>query len=108
MSDTIAVPLDYLAKANHDDTGQPLCPSCKGGRLHPYMVTMSLNFVTGWHGVDYLVGWVAVCVGDRNQRAEAKKRGYEPTFVEPQPPCGFSMQMMPRTYEQDRREREQR
>jgi len=103
VSDTTAVPLAYLATANYDRVppegqgGRPLCPACVGGRLHPYMVEIGLTQATGWHGVDYLVGWVAVCVG-----AKAAD-GVMAVDVEP---CGFSLPMTPRTYAGDRAERE--
>lgn len=106
MSDTWAVPLDMLAAANRTSTtGQPLCPACKFGRLHPYRVEMSLSdHPHGWHGANYLEGWVAVCVGDgmwRQRRAELRAEAGEPAdddeSVE-QPTCGFSMPMTPRRY----------
>jgi hypothetical protein len=108
MSDTIAVPLDFLTKANLGDTAQPLCPACVGGHLHPYKVTIPLNVMPGhgWKGVDYIEGFVAVCVGDQFERIAAEKDGRTPAMVNPCPPCGFSLPMTPRTYEQDRRERE--
>jgi len=63
----------------------PLCPGCTGGRLHPYKVSINLG-PHGWQGVEYLDGWVAVCIGDHNPH------GY---LVEPAKPCGFSMPMTP-------------
>lgn len=98
MADTIAVPLDHLARANYDTTGQPLCPACQGGRLHPYYVTFALR---GFQGVDSLSGWVAVCVGNREYNLAM--RGFENwrerdenyAEVDDMSPCGFSMPMMP-------------
>lgn len=51
MSGTTAVQSDVLAEANDGITGQPLCPACVGGYLHPYLVEISLPF-GGWHGAD--------------------------------------------------------
>jgi hypothetical protein len=99
VSDTIAVPADYLAKASMDGSdGTTLCPACKFGRLHPFFVSFPLNVgaARGWHGADYLVGFVAVCQG-----AKAGEHYIETD----QAPCGFSLPMTARTYEQDRRER---
>jgi hypothetical protein len=94
VSDTIAVPADYLAKAAMDGSdGTTLCPSCKFGRLHPFVVTIGLNVVKGWRGADYLVGWVAVCRG--------AKAGEHYVEVD-QAPCGFSLPMTPHTYAQGR------
>lgn len=97
MSETRAVQSDYLAKAAMDGSdGRPMCPGCTFGRLHPYKVTIGLNFVQGWSGADYLEGWVAVCQG-----AKAGEH-----FIETdQPPCGFSLPMTPHTYEGDRKAR---
>lgn len=101
MSDTTAVPLDYLAAANYDRVppegqgGRPLCPACVGGRLQPYQVEIGLTKVTGWQGVDYLMAWVAVCVGAKTRDGVAA--------IDLQP-CGFSLPMTPHTYAGDRRE----
>ena len=99
MSDTTAVPSDYLARANHDrvppegNAGRPLCPACPGGRLHPYQVTIGLNVVGGWKGVDYLEGWVAVCVGARAR---------DGVVARDVAPCGFTLPMTPKTWETTR------
>jgi hypothetical protein len=109
MSDTIAVKLEFLAKANMSgDTGQPRCPGCRGGRLHPYRVTINLTGLDpegsaasygGWYLVEYLEGWVAVCVGNEaaNRKIREVYAGYgEEAPVDPEvPPCGFSMPMTP-------------
>lgn len=80
VSDTTAMPLDLLNQVNHG-SGQPLCPACNGGRLHPYHVTFGTGVVPGqgWQGADYLTGFVAVC------RGSADRAG---PVIEP---CGFSM-----------------
>jgi hypothetical protein len=102
VSDTTAVQLDLLAKVNHDSgSGQPLCPACKNGRLHPYLVEISLSQGVGdrWHGADYLTGWVAVCVGNgmhNRKMAEFYAQLDEDPPLDPEvPPCGFSMPMTP-------------
>lgn len=103
MADTIAVQLDYLARMNRTSgpTGQPLCPSCRGGRLHPYLVTFNLTEIPGrgWHGPDGLTGWVAVCVGNesyvRAVQDQAATCGEAYEAGPGQSPCGFSMPMTP-------------
>lgn len=88
MSETTAVPTDWLVRAHMgQDNVQPMCPGCPTGRLHPYRVTIPLTVgVDRWNGVDYLEGWVAVCQG-----AKAGEH-----FVETdQPPCGFALPMTP-------------
>jgi hypothetical protein len=109
MSDTWAVPTDFLAQANMSaDSGQPLCPGCNGGRLHPYKVTIGLEGLNpegnrapygGWHGVDYLEGWVAVCVGNAAANRKLSERyaalDEEPPVDPEVPACGFSMPMTP-------------
>lgn len=106
MSETRAVSLDFLANANrdHGGSGQPLCPACKGGRLHPYVVTISLAEIPGmglgFQGVDSLSGWVAVCVGseihNRANREHYEANGWDwDSDVEDLPACGFSMPMTP-------------
>jgi hypothetical protein len=111
MADTIAVPLDFLAQANMSgSSGQPLCPSCIGGRLHPYRVTINLTGLKpegsgepygGFYGVEYLEGWVAVCVGNeqanRKTRESYAKYDEEPPVDPEVPACGFSMPMNPRS-----------
>lgn len=97
MSETRAVPLEQLVRAN---LGQgpyplPLCPACIGGRLYPYQVTIRVGLS------DWIEGWVAVCVGnDDYKRAVAVQyRGiHDPNSDDYQPdvePCGFSMAMTP-------------
>lgn len=103
MSTTWAIPSDWLARSNRTSTtGRPLCPACKGGYLHPYKVEMSLSAdPQGWHGVNALVGWVAVCFGNKDE-AEHSRRLYEEAGETPpeddplHEPCGFSMPMTPR------------
>lgn len=97
MSDTTPVPYNVLVGANSFEEGQPRCPSCFWGRLHPYRVTMPLSradrALEDFLGADYLTGWVAVCVGNhsRNKDAEQRERG---DLVEVnQAPCGFTMGM---------------
>lgn len=100
MSDTTAVPSAYLARANDDrlppdgQGGNPLCPACIGGRLHPYQVTIGLNTGHSWKGVDYLVGWVAVCKG---------AKAADGVMASDHAPCGFSLPMTPHTYAEDAR-----
>lgn len=100
MSEMRAMPLDLLAARNEAGygSGQPLCPACIHGRLHPYRVTIGLG---GYQGVDYLDGWVAMCVGnaeDNQLTVEQLRRAGE---VDPKPmaadvpPCGFTMAMTP-------------
>lgn len=88
-----------------DATEQPLCPACHGGRLHPYSVTFEFpTVINGLHftseRVDWLEGWVAVCVGNASYRrdivAQYAKVGetYEPE--DEVPPCGFAMPLTPK------------
>ncbi len=93
MSETIAVPLSYLAEANGErlppegQGGRPLCPACPVGRLQPYLVTICLTTnQMPWHGADTLQGWVAVCVGAKAADGVAA-RDFDP--------CGFSLPMTP-------------
>jgi hypothetical protein len=98
MSDTIAMPLDLLNQINGGN-GQPLCPSCKHGRLHPYKVTFGTNQLLtgmGWQGADFLSGFVAVCVGNGSYLRQRAESG-EPSEVEEVPACGFSMPLTPGT-----------
>lgn len=84
MSDTWAVSSDYLTRSSHGHSGQPLCPACTGGRLHVYLVEVSLAADPGgWHGATALAGWIAVCVGSVGEGDG------------PVPACGFSMPMTP-------------
>lgn len=97
MSETRAVPLDQLTRANVGEGPYPLplCPGCIGGRLYPYRVAITVGFVQAYHGADYLEGWVAVCVGNETRNREMAKAfpdcGEDPDV----PPCGFSMPMTP-------------
>lgn len=94
MSDTRAVPLETLKRANHAiDGGQPLCPSCVTGYLHPYKVSITVGEGYSWEGADYLVGWVAVCTGNR----ETLKH-YKGSQAQPRPACGFSLPMTPHLF----------
>lgn len=96
---TTAVPVDWLRRAGMSQvTGQPLCPQCRVGYLHPYVVEIGLE-VDGeqWRGADYLVGWVAVCVGNEDY-VRAKAELYEAAedvapSQEIMVACGFSMPM---------------
>ncbi len=93
-------------------SGQPLCPRCLGGYLHPYQVQINMrNGGVPYAGVSYLHGWVAVCVG--NSLANAAKRDLyaraaaeaaangdpggvdylAPDELVDVDPCGFSMPM---------------
>lgn len=100
MSQTTAVPADWLRKANMSvTTGQPLCPQCRVGYLHPFLVEVGLGADgLSWHGADYLVGWVAVCVGNADEVA-AKNALYEANGDDPGDdvavslPCGFVLSM---------------
>jgi hypothetical protein len=105
VSETRAVQLDVLADANRDSpwAGQPLCPACGFGHLHPYRVQISLSHHPGgWQGANYLTGWVAVCVGNaeanRRHAQECLDRGWAAPQVQDHPPCGFSMSMTPHRY----------
>lgn len=100
MSGTIAVDASRLGFPGF--TGEPLCPACMGGRLHPYVVTFELP-ATGvnYTGelVDSLSGWVAICVGNRRYLRDRARRLAEvgapvPEEIEVQP-CGFSMPLTP-------------
>jgi hypothetical protein len=97
VSERRAVPLDLLQRANAgqlDGTGQPLCPACLTGRLHPYRIDIHLG---DFAGTRRLTGWLAKCVGNRDANV-AKAQMYEKAG-EPAPqtfdiePCGFSMPM---------------
>jgi hypothetical protein len=106
-SETLAVPLDWLDDASGGPgTGQPLCPACSAGRLHPFKVTVVLSRADGaWNGADYLEGWVAVCQGNRDHlqaqqqiRDRYRDGGGDSRILNvaveaEQPPCGFSMPM---------------
>lgn len=100
MEGTNAVPLAALAAANSHLTGQPLCPSCIGGYLHPYRVALSLpgKYEGGFCGAETLIGWVLVCKGNRDYNREYAKLPRDPDDDGPDPeppvevaPCGFSM-----------------
>jgi len=56
VSDTIAVPLDFLNAANGGN-GRPLCPACNGGRLHPYKVTFNLTGLNPEGNTAAFGGW---------------------------------------------------
>lgn len=92
MADTIAIPQELLDTMNNG-RGQPLCPGCSGGRLHPYYVSFQTSIVPGhgWQGADYLTGFVAVCTGNLTHLRKGAKEGgtFDPADV--LPPCGFSM-----------------
>ncbi len=102
MSQTRAVPLEWLARASRTaTTGRPLCPSCKAGCLQPYRVEVDLAAEPGgWQGADALVGWVVICSGNADEVAN-KRRLYEEVEQVPpdddpvHPACGFSMPMTP-------------
>jgi hypothetical protein len=105
VSGTTAVPSDVLAAANPDApwAGRPLCPACKFGHLHPFEVQIGLcREPSGWHGVRYLTGWVAVCVGDaehrRTEAEEARRRNQFVEDLDVQEPCGFAMPLTPHSY----------
>lgn len=97
MSSTWAVGLDLLGYKG-DATEQPLCPACHGGRLHPYAVSFNFPLAapTGlFHtheAVDYLEGWVAICVGNRQY---LRDRDPKATGVPEVPACGFTMSLTP-------------
>lgn len=87
MTGTRAIPLDLLTAVSYGVDQRPLCPACHGGRLHPYIVNITLSHGPNpVHGADYLTGWVAVCVGSQD----------DPMLDEQVEPCGFSMPMTPR------------
>lgn len=100
MSDTRAVPLAQLVKANVGEgpCPQPLCPHCVGGRLHPYRVSIHVEY----QDAEWVDGWVAVCVGNDTYRREtAKAYNHDPddptgdAYAPLVEPCGFSMPMTP-------------
>lgn len=100
MSATTAVPNEWLRKANLSvsGTGRPLCPQCKVGYLHPYLVEIGLSWNgLAWNDADYLVGWAAVCAGnadDVQQRvALFEANDDDPGDEVVHPPCGFAMPM---------------
>lgn len=102
MSRTVAVPLEELAAADPFSlTGQPLCPSCKVGYLHPYEVHIHLGTAgAARFGAVGLVGWSAVCVGNGHYLSAkyavlvAEGETEVPALVESMP-CGFAMPMAP-------------
>jgi hypothetical protein len=102
MSDTTAMPLELLNMASHGH-GQPLCPGCRGGRLHPYKVEFPVSVVpgTGWQGSDFLFGFVAVCVGNASYRRDRQKADpglSADDLGDEVPPCGFSMPLTARRH----------
>lgn len=105
MSDTVAIPLTVLAEASGGHhTGQPLCPSCHVGRLHPYKVTITLSMFRDRpvYGAAWLEGWIAKCVGNRHDVEFANRLYAGFGDEEYRPPkivegCGFVMAMSPRT-----------
>jgi hypothetical protein len=110
---TRAVPSSWLANCATwpGESGQPLCPACEGGYLHPYRVQINLtdkDSGAAWGGVRRLVGWVAVCVGNYEANAAARRAhaaAAGDVSVSPVEPavdtrdlvdvdgCGFSMPM---------------
>lgn len=77
-----------------------MCPRCHG-YLHPYKVEISLGMgnvpALGFQGVGSLVGWVAVCVGNRDYiRYYNKAHPDEPYDGDEVEPCGLSVTMEPR------------
>lgn len=86
MSDTIAMPSEFLKQCHFGQDGNPLCPACTNGRLHPYYVSFRTSLVpgAGWYGADYLNGFVAVCVGVKGSE-----------YFKDADPCGFSMPLQP-------------
>lgn len=92
MTGTTAVPSDVLEQAAMQGPGggNPLCPACVGGRLHPYKVEFSLG-PPGYQGAIGLTGWVAVCKGNIPHRRRIAEAGLEDWETGDQEPCGFSM-----------------
>jgi hypothetical protein len=88
VTGTTAVPAEVLAAG----PGRPLCPACREGRLHPFEV--EITFPGGLRGVDRLTGWVAVCIGNRDE-ATAHAEAGAPAAWWVKEPCGFSMPMTP-------------
>lgn len=91
MTGTRAIPTSVLDDANvMIGPPQPLCPACKYGRLHPYVVEIRLSTPASGpvEGSDYLTGWVAICVGNKNNQEVDEQTG----------PCGFSMPMTPHLF----------
>ncbi len=103
MSETRAVTSEWLARSSRGTatTGRPLCPSCVGGYLHPFRVEIGLGAeLGGWGGVGSLVGWVAVCRGNDEERENRRRLYVEAGETPPDDdpaygPCGFSMPMTP-------------
>jgi hypothetical protein len=105
VTETVAVQADWLAEADPTSlTGQPLCPACKVGYLHPYRVVVSLRKGDrAWHGADSLVGWVAVCEGNAAYNRAARKmyadaETEQPSEAPEHPPCGFVLPMTPQRH----------
>jgi hypothetical protein len=94
---TTAVTLDALRTLNMDyGTGQPLCPACHGGRLHPYQVSIRVPGTGPAERVigQVIQGWVAVCQGNADYLRALAADG-EDEGVDPLEPCGFSMPLYP-------------
>lgn len=79
---TTAVPMS-LVVAEDGSRRRALCPSCIGGRLHPYKIQIDLG---GFEGISHLTGWVAVCAGSRADLGESQVD---------LPACGFSTPLTP-------------
>lgn len=91
MSDTYAISLDRMLEGA---AGQPLCPSCNSGRLHPYRIEVSFLPYMGVSGVE---AWVLRCVGNASYRSWYEKRGLDP-LPEPAEPCGFAVSATPQPF----------
>jgi hypothetical protein len=88
VSFTTAVPDEVLAAANPGGTGLPLCPACHLGRLRPYKVEVQVSDAPrGWDGVNYLFGWVLVCLAQDGAETELHPLG-----------CGFTMPVTAHRY----------
>ncbi len=89
MSQTRAIPTADLYPSG-TERDQPLCPACRGGRLHPYLIEFTVfpqehalrARMGGGVGPTVLNAWVAVCRGARDESGTALD-----------PPCGFSVRL---------------
>lgn len=102
MSETRAVPLDQLVSANMQGPYPlPLCPACRGGRLYPYRVTITVSTVRDYYGADWIEGWVAVCEGNTAYKRAWHEAHPDHTSEEDPdvPACGFSMPMTPHKHQ---------
>lgn len=79
---TMAVSTDLISNY-HAGVNRSYCPACRGGRLHPYKLSVNLG---GFQGMASGSAWVAVCAGADPALHESE---------EPLKPCGFSVPLVP-------------